>query len=252
MNIRKPQRRRIRDKTKKIKKKTNSKKDKESIETDDGDRNDEKVVDDTTFKRQISVCYTVPTEKGTHLIVCRKTFCDIFGLSNKIIDTLTEKKKAGDLVYVDQRGKFDHRKKFNDADVQVVKDHVNSFPREVVNSKNGKPPREYLARDLNINRLYVAFKKLQPDTHITYRFYYLTFKNEFSLLRFRKSRVAPKPKQGAANKSKNEVKTVVATVNNSEAMSQQPSNNQYQFVTMDFQQDVIPIPSISHANMYYT
>lgn len=73
------------------------------------------TYDDSADSRRTStVFYTVPNGVGDVVQVCRKTFEDIFGVTHRKVQTLTEKKKGGDLVYVEKRGnKTLHRKYTN-------------------------------------------------------------------------------------------------------------------------------------------
>jgi hypothetical protein len=79
------------------------------------------------------MCYTVPS--GTGLVqVCARTFKEIFGLTNRKLQTLNTKKKQGCDAFTDERGtktsSHSHKFKYNENDNQLVREHVMSFPME--------------------------------------------------------------------------------------------------------------------------
>ncbi|GAB6019800.1 hypothetical protein CHUAL_001344 [Chamberlinius hualienensis] len=218
---------------------------------------EKKVVrDESTFKRQVSVYYTVPTAEGTHLTVCRKTFCNIFGVSDKTVETLTEKKKAGDLAYIDKRGKYNHKKKFGETDVQLIKSHVNSVSIEVTREDESKPSKETLGCDLSLRRLFDEFKEMHTESAITYRFYYETIKAEFPDLKFKKqqSKAASKPNENVSESKPSHIRHKIAMKSvscGSHPSVSQLSDSQCQFMAMDIQQPVVHSPNFTNYHHGY-
>ncbi|KAJ8931556.1 hypothetical protein NQ314_015502 [Rhamnusium bicolor] len=96
--------------------------------------------------------------------------------------------KAGETFYNDKR--TCHKKsKFSENDRNAIKAHVNSVPRDVGHYTRAKSDKEYLSPDLNINRLFKAFKKLYLESALTYKFYRAVFKKDIPKLLFRRPRM---------------------------------------------------------------
>ena len=55
---------------------------------------------------------------------------DIFGLGRSRLDTIVNKIKSGAMIIKDKRGGKRYQK-FSDDDRQMIRDHINSIPREV-------------------------------------------------------------------------------------------------------------------------
>ncbi|KAJ4433555.1 hypothetical protein ANN_15864 [Periplaneta americana] len=87
--------------------------------------------DPSQSRRQATVHYTVPNGQGDLVQVCRGTFSEIFSLTQKKIQLLTEKKKKKGLTtFKETRGnKTQHRKFSEEVENQVVQ-HIQTFPRE--------------------------------------------------------------------------------------------------------------------------
>lgn len=135
-------------------------------------------------RRQSTVYYTIPDGSGKHVQVCRKTFSEIFALSHRKVQELVERKKRGDATFKDQRGRNTKLKKFS-LDLRLeVREHINSFPREENHYSRNKSSKEFLSPDLNINRMFLAYKKKFPNSIATYKYYSGVFHKDFSMLRF--------------------------------------------------------------------
>lgn len=118
-------------------------------------------------RRQVSVFYTVPDGKGRHIQVCRKTFSQIFAISHSRVQILVEKKKKGLNTVSDQRGKSTKTRRYT-ADVrEEIKTHIDSFPREENHYSRSKSVKQFLSPDLNINRMYHAYKEKYPRSSVT-------------------------------------------------------------------------------------
>lgn len=105
------------------------------------------------------VCFSSPNGKGNVMQVCR--------ITQRIIETLTSGKKEGEVMYTEKHGNMVQKSKFAAANVDLITDHVSSFPRDESHYGRTEISKEYLSQDLNISRLYLAFKET-PRLRITF------------------------------------------------------------------------------------
>ncbi|KAI4464314.1 dna-directed rna polymerases i ii and iii subunit rpabc2 [Holotrichia oblita] len=145
------------------------------------------VMEHTNTQRS-TVYYSIPDGKGVHVQVCRKTFTEIFDLSHKRVQVLTKKKQLGHTVYVDKRGSAKKPRKYLPELREHVRAHIEAFPVEENHYSRKKSQKKFLRPDLNMNRLYIAFKKKYPETIASYRFFCDTFKKDYPNLRFGRPR----------------------------------------------------------------
>ncbi|KAJ4429282.1 hypothetical protein ANN_26286 [Periplaneta americana] len=138
-------------------------------------------------RRQSTLIYNVPDGEGNHKRVCKRKFMDIFAISKKKIEILAKKKKSGDTVYHDGRGGA-HVYKYLDHDLCQIKEHINSIPRDIGHYSRKMSSKEYLSPDLNINRLYEAFKVKYPESRVHRLYYRRVFLRHFPHLSFRRPR----------------------------------------------------------------
>ncbi|KAJ4426519.1 hypothetical protein ANN_27333 [Periplaneta americana] len=154
-------------------------------------RHDGDYDDPSSSRRQVSVTYCLPTN-NSHVQVCSRSFKNMLGLSDKHVYTLTQKKKVGAKIFEDHRGKNPnshlHKKKYTEVDKELIKSHIMSFPIEESHYSRHKSTKCYLSPDLNIHRIYRAFKILHPDSNIDHRFNRRVFKGEFPKLSFHRPR----------------------------------------------------------------
>ncbi len=221
-------------------------------------------------RRQCSIAFTVPDGQGSLVRVCKKTFMDIFGITTQKIATLVMKKKSGVTTFVDERGGKRGDSKYSVTERKLVREHINSFPQEVSHycrTQNGTE-KKYLSPDLNIYKLYRAFKLKYPDTTISHRYYYRVFKKDFPNLSFKQPRMdtcktcdllnlKSKSSNEEGRKAKVELelhhrKTEAAfqTVKDDFRGSTMPGSDTCT-VTMDLQK-VFPLPKLTHSAMYYS
>ncbi|KAE9536991.1 hypothetical protein AGLY_006798 [Aphis glycines] len=159
-----------------------------------------------------------------------------------------------------------NRSKFTDADKNLIIEHVNSFPRDESHYGRKKSKKEYLSQDLNISRLFRSFKDKFPDSPVTYRFFFETFKQKCPNISFHKPRtdtcskcdllsaeVAAKPRDKhtknmlelhhkKAEKARQQMKQDTV-------LSQLPTSDICMF-SMDLKQ-VLSLPSLTHSQMFY-
>lgn len=218
-------------------------------------------------RRQATVCFSLPDGNGDVVQVCRNTFMHVFGISKRRIETLVKAKKNGEVVFKEKRGNKAQNSKFSAADVDLIIEHVNSFPRNESHYGRRKSNKEYLSQDLNISRLYRAFKDRHQDSNITYKFYYRTFKKRFPQISFHRPRtdtcskcdllsaeLSAKPGDRKAktalllhHRKAEKAREVMKQDNKS---SQLPTSDE-SMCSMDLQQ-VLSLPSLTHSQMFYS
>lgn len=219
-------------------------------------------------RRQATAIYTVPNGEGEIVQVCRSTFQEIFDLVPKRVQTLVELKQMGNPIYTEKRGNKTEHRKYTVQDENLVVEHVNSIPREVSHYGRNKSEKEYLSPDLNISRLFKAFKEKYPNAQISERFYFDTFKKKFPNLSFHRLRTDTcatcdilKAKIASSlghEKTENQNKLKLHHFKAEKARLQlkedcknaQRINSNINVFSLDLQQ-VFSLPTLTHSNMYY-
>ncbi|XP_022906542.2 uncharacterized protein [Onthophagus taurus] len=222
--------------------------------------------DSSDSRRQHTVHYTVSNAKGEMIRICKTTFMNIFSVTKKRLECLIKKKKLGHTTYTDKRTS-NKPKKFNEQDTEMIKTHIRSVPRQESHYCRKKSSLAYLSPDLNIRRLYDAFRLQHPETKITMAYYRSVFKNKFPNLKFHLPRTDTCRVCDLLNC---EVKAATASSNNakvklelhhrkveaaSQKMRQDLANSKlpgssFSCVVMDLQQ-VLFVPSLTHSDMFY-
>nr|CAD7257264.1 unnamed protein product [Timema shepardi] len=99
--------------------------------------------------------------------VCLKTLCNTFSVTPRRIQILQDKLKGGEFVPKDKRGihlNRPHAKDFNTK--QLIRDHINSFPREINHYSRSESSRESLSPDLSVRRMYRLFREKYPNIEL--------------------------------------------------------------------------------------
>lgn len=219
-------------------------------------------------RRQATVSYLVPDGSGDFKKVCKNTFLNIFGISSKKVATIIKKKQSGEVIFKDKRG-GPKSFKYTLHDRQQVKDHINSFPRDIGHYTRMKSEREYLSQDLNMNRLFNAFLEKYPNSKVSYKFYRKVFLKDFPKLSFRKPRsdtcktcdylkaqskisdqiVSRKAKQQLEMHHR-KAENTLSCLKNDTAASTLPTSKICNIV-MDLEK-VFSLPKLTHSTMYYS
>ncbi|KAJ8892391.1 hypothetical protein PR048_004971 [Dryococelus australis] len=100
-----------------------------------------------------------------NVLVCSKTFKDIFGLTPHTLQTLQTKRKAGTV--------------FTENDLNLIRAHIMPFPWHESHYSHKKSTPEFLSADLNMNHLFRAFKEKHQHSQILYRYYSSVFSRIF-------------------------------------------------------------------------
>ena len=225
-------------------------------------------------RRQCTFSYVVPDGSGKNVHVCAQTFKNIFGLTPKKLQVLQSKKKEGCFVYEDMRGlnpnSNEHKRKFTDNDRNLVRAHVNSFPRHESHYGRHRSSREYLTPDLNKHRLFQTFKEKYPDSAITYRYYSRVFDKDFPKLKFQRPTVDSCKKcdlfKAKISSATTEQEKSIATRDmehhhrksekaqkcmTEDLKSSQLPTSSFTSFCMDLQQ-VMFVPMLTHSTMFYS
>lgn len=129
-----------------------------------------------------------------------------------------------------------------------------------------KSNMEYLSQDLNINRMYCAFKNSNPNSTVSYRFYYIIFKTKFPKLKFHHPRTDTcqtcdllhmECKVDSNNKTiktklelhHRKAEKAMKAMKEDHIKSQRPTSDTCT-ISMDLQQ-VLSLPALTHSQMYY-
>ncbi|CAH1115708.1 unnamed protein product [Psylliodes chrysocephalus] len=155
------------------------------------------------------------------------------------------------------------------TDRQMVRDHINTFPRDESHYNRTKSEKEYLSSDLNMNRLFKAYKIKHPGTTVTYKFYRSVFLKDFPKLYFRKPRVdtcktcdslflKSKSKDVIVSKQakthlelhQRQVENVLKAIKQDAGNRTLPESDTCT-VTIDLQK-VFALPKLTHTSMYYS
>lgn len=225
-------------------------------------------TDPKESKRQCTVSYCLPDGSGNILPVCRKTFASVFDLKQKKIHGIVQRIKNGEMTYIEKRGNKTKFRKFGPQIEEDIKQHIDTFPRQESHYGRADSRKEYLSPDLNMNRLYRAFKALHPESIVTYKFYRDTFRKYFKNLKFGRKRVdtcstcdllSTQVRANVANKHELSVKLklhqakankALDTLKHDIILSQRP-NSDTCTATMDLQQ-VLVTPTLTHSQIYYS
>ena len=219
-------------------------------------------------RRQTSAVYTVPSGDGDIVQVCSKTFSEVFSLTKKKLHVNLQKKKTGECIYADKRGrKVGTEVKYTDNNCKTVIAHIQSSPTDESHYTRKKSQLKFVSPDPNIHRMYLAFKEKFPDTNVQYKYYSAIFKKEFPKLRFKKPRkdtcstcdmlqCEKRHSQQAEGVSRKlelhhrKAEQAIQLMREDKINSQLPTSESMT-VCIDLQQ-VYYVPTLTHSAMYYS
>lgn len=135
-----------------------------------------RTVEENVSRRQCTVKYTLEEVR-----VCQKTICKIFGVTARRIQYLVEKLKHNRNIN-DQRGRHDNRpKKLYDPDLELIRQHIASFPLQENHYSRNESSKKCLPPDLNFSKMHRLFMKQYPNSKVSLRTYTAVFKKKFNL-----------------------------------------------------------------------
>ena len=91
--------------------------------------------------------------------VCRNFFMKTLDINRKTINYTLKKKKHGAFVATDMRGKDPSVNKLDSCTVEIVKKHIESFPKMESHYTRKSSKKQYLAHDLNIKQMWKLYVK---------------------------------------------------------------------------------------------
>ena len=109
-------------------------------------------------------------------------FLNTFNISRKVIQTaIAKKKRNGNLIADDVKGKTASHVKYNSNALDAVKEHIKKFPVMESHFCRESTKRQYLASNLNITKMYELFVKENPNTEIQEHYYKKVFNENCNL-----------------------------------------------------------------------
>lgn len=141
--------------------------------------------DSRESRRQRSFKYFLPLPGNSEAQVCKITFCETFGITQKRVTVLCKKILSGDLSVQDKRG--GKRPQRNQLWKQKIIEFIASIPsRESHYGREKHPNKRYLSSDLNMSKLYTAFLEkhgfaMQEKPPISRQWFNAIFNKEFNL-----------------------------------------------------------------------
>ena len=118
-----------------------------------------KKTETTSWKsrRESTYTYTFRID-GKKIPVCKKMFLNTLNISDSWIKTVKRKLGAGMVIAPDQRGK-NKKKKINPEIIEIIKEHINLFPRVPAHYCRKDSEMQYLDSDLNVRRMYTFYEE---------------------------------------------------------------------------------------------
>ena len=134
-------------------------------------------------KRDVARTYTLRV-KGRNIRVCKTFLLDTLSIGRKTVDVALKKCCNGVYSGTDQRGKHVPANKTTNKAVDLVKEHINSFPLVESHYIRKTSKRKYLAPGLSIQKmydLYIEYCKAKDDIPVKSKVYRRIFCTEFNI-----------------------------------------------------------------------
>lgn len=131
---------------------------------------------DATSRKLATFSYKLGSVK-----VCKSTIIHTFSISSRRIQTIQTNMKQGISVPKDKRGMhFNRPHSINNDLKNLVRSHINSFPRQPSHYSRHKTEREFLSPDLSVSKMYREFNDKHPEVEVS-RIYYQSIFYEMNL-----------------------------------------------------------------------
>lgn len=119
-------------------------------------------LNNTQSHKEVSVLLKVKSKR-----VCKLFFLKTLDISQKRYDNVLKKRRCTGVPPTDQRGKHSPCNKIPQSDVNLVKQHIDSFPKYTSHySRHKNPQTKYLSADLNIRKMYELYLEFCNDNNI--------------------------------------------------------------------------------------
>ncbi|ESO91835.1 hypothetical protein LOTGIDRAFT_163196 [Lottia gigantea] len=110
-------------------------------------------------KRKHTISYFFIKPDGLHVKVCKRFFLATLCVSSGPVYTaLAEKGEAGTFVGEDKRGPHTPSNKTSEERLDLVRKHIESFPKIESHYTRSDTHRQYLNQDLSISKMYQLYK----------------------------------------------------------------------------------------------
>ena len=228
--------------------------------------------DPSDSRRQRTFKYLLILNNTSEVQVCKKTFCETFGVAQRRVQLLAQRILTGYIDVKDKRG--GSRPKRDGVWKQKIHDYIESIPaRKSHYGREDNRSRKYLSPDLNVSKLYRGFiEKYTVDDKkppVSRQWFHDIFLRDFNLS-FGSPRVdtcsacdrgkiaidsSPTEQLKAVEKTKLELHHRQAEAAQKQmkvdiAMSMLPTS-ETQTVSFDLQQQMY-LPYLTHSEMYYS
>lgn len=133
-------------------------------------------------RRMVSRSFTLESE-GQKYSVCKKFFTATLSIGEAYINHALSNKTGGRFHSEEKRGKHKPHNKTCARKLQMVRDHISSFPKVDGHYIRKDSNRQFLGPELNISRMYDLYKeKCIQDSHepVSKAVYRRTFNEEFN------------------------------------------------------------------------
>lgn len=121
-----------------------------TVLNEDGDKKEK--------KRMVSKKYTFYVN-GENRQVCKQFFCSTLALGTSYVDHALENKNQGHFKGTERIGKQTPTNKINPERIDLVKEHIKSFPRVSGHYTRKDSNRDYLGAELNITKMYELYQQ---------------------------------------------------------------------------------------------
>lgn len=130
-------------------------------------------------------CFNRILTNGTNIQVCKKYFLEMYQVSDRRVTRALKVVKTGQSPSTDKRGKRIPTNKTAPDDLDLVRQHITSFPAyESHYTRAHNPNRKYLDKNLNIRLMYNLYTDFCADLGkipVKKNIYRKTFNSEFNL-----------------------------------------------------------------------